>query len=434
MPYFWTHPNLPPLRYAVRFLLKNRVLNYAAFRMYFLMRLSLILALNMQTTIISYMVYQLTNDELSLGMLGLAEVIPAVGFSLFSGHFVDQREKKSMLLGCLTGYLLLSTGFIILSTGPAQQELGIRLTTWLIYAGVFAGGALRAFLSPSSFALLGLIIPKKHLANATTWSSTAWQSGAVLGPLLGGLMIAVSSYAISLGMVLAVQAVALGALLFIPKQRAAPKSKEPIWSSLSEGLKFVFRSQVILAALALDMFAVLFGGAVALLPVYARDILHVGEVGFGWLRAAPGIGSILTLIILSFYPLKHAPGIKLLLCIAGFGITTIVFGISTSFLLSFAMLLLGGLLDAVSVVIRGTVLQLYTPDNMRGRVAAVNTMFISSSNELGALESGVTARWMGTKTAVVFGGLMTLAVVLITYLKAPSLKTLKLDPIAEDKT
>ena len=204
--------------------------------------------------------------------------------------------------------------------------------------------------------------------------------------------------------------------------------------SLSEGLRFVFNSQVILAALALDMFAVLFGGAVALLPIFADDILKVGEVGYGWLRAAPGIGSIITLLILSFVPLKKNPGIKLLLSIAGFGITTIVFGLSTSFVLSFVMLTLGGLFDAVSVVIRGTILQLYTPDAMRGRVAAVNTMFISSSNELGALESGVTARLMGTVPAVVFGGVMTMIVVAATYVRAPILKVLKLDPNARDKT
>lgn len=389
----------------------------------------------MQMTIISYMVYQLTKDELSLGMLGLAEVIPAIGFSLFSGHFVDQREKKTLILQCVTGYLLLTAFFIALTLPAVQHKMGISGTAWLIYAGVFVGGGLRAFLSPSNFALLGMLVPRKHYPNATTWSSTAWQLGAVLGPLLGGVMIAASGFKISLAGVFVIQLVSMFAIIRIPRQEILKKEKEPILKSLGEGLRFVFSSQVILAALALDMFAVLFGGAVALLPVFADDILKVGEIGYGWLRAAPGIGSIIMLFVLSFLPLKTKPGIKLLLCIAGFGLTTIVFGISKSFILSFIMLLMGGMFDAVSVVIRGTILQLYTPDNMRGRVAAVNTMFISSSNELGALESGVTAKWMGTVPAVIFGGVMTLVVVGTTYFSAPVLRILKLEPAtSKDKT
>ena len=204
--------------------------------------------------------------------------------------------------------------------------------------------------------------------------------------------------------------------------------------SLGEGLRFVFSTQAVLAALSLDMFAVLFGGATALLPVYADDILKVGEIGFGWLRAAPAIGAIIMSAFLAFIPLKTKAGPKLLWSIAGFGITTIIFGISTNFWVAFFALLLGGAFDQISVIIRGTILQLYTPDNMRGRVAAVNTMFISSSNELGAMESGLTAKWMGTIPAVVFGGVMTMVVVGVTYFSAPVLKKLKLDPNEKDKT
>jgi MFS family permease len=388
----------------------------------------------MQTTIVSYLVYKLTKDPLSLGMLGLWEVIPAIGLSFISGPFIDQREKKGMILQCIGGYLLLSAIMVLLSTNGFQQKAGIDVTVWIIYACVFISGGLRAFLSPANFALLGGIVPRKLYANATTWSSTAWQTGAVVGPLLGGALIAIAGFEFSLTSIIIFQLVALVALIKIPRQELVRKAKEPIMKSLKEGLQFVFRTQAILAALSLDMFAVLFGGAVALLPVYADDILKVGEVGYGWLRAAPAIGAIVCLFILSFVPLKTKAGIKLLLSIAAFGVTTIIFGISTSFILSFTMLLLGGLFDSVSVVIRGTILQLYTPDNMRGRVASVNTMFISSSNELGALESGITARWMGTVPAVIFGGIMTLAVVGITYLKAPILRSLKLDPNEKDKT
>jgi len=398
------------------------------------MRFAIIMALNMQTTIISYMVYRLTKDQLSLGMLGLAEVIPAIGFSLVSGHFIDQREKRTSVVQCLIGYLFLAAFYVLLSTDYFQRSAGVHTTVWLIYAGVFISGFLRAFLSPATFALLSLIVPRKEYPNATTWSSAAWQTGAVIGPLLGGAAIAIMGFEWSLVLVAVALFIGFMATVRIPKQDIQLKEKEPILKSLSQGLKFVFSTQAVLAALALDMFAVLFGGAVALLPVYADDILKVGEVGYGWLRAAPGIGAVICLGILSFAPLKKNPGIKLLLAIAGFGVTTIIFGISTNFFLSFAMLLLGGLFDAVSVVIRGTILQIYTPDSMRGRVAAVNTMFISSSNELGALESGVTAKWMGTVPAVVFGGCMTLLVVGNTYLKAPILKVLKLDPNETDKT
>lgn len=398
------------------------------------MRFMLIMSLHMQTTIISYLVYKLTKDPISLGMLGLWEVIPAIGLSFISGPVIDHQEKKGSLIRCIILYLLLSILFVLLATDWFQQSAGIDATVWLIYLGIFISGGIRAFLSPANFALLGMIIPRKLYANATTWSSTAWQTGAVIGPLFGGAMIALSGFEISLISIISFQLIALYALIKIPKQALIKKAKEPILKSLKEGLQFVFKTQAILAALSLDMFAVLFGGAVALLPVYADDILHVGEVGYGWLRAAPAIGAIICLGILSFIPLKTKPGMKLLWSIAAFGITTIVFGISTSFVLSFTMLLLGGLFDSVSVVIRGTILQLYTPDDMRGRVASVNTMFISSSNELGALESGLTAKWMGTVNAVVFGGIMTLLVVWVTYIKAPILKTLKLDPNEQDKT
>ncbi len=416
------------LRPYISFLVKNKTLRYPDFKNYLVMRFAIIMALNMQMTIISYMVYRLTKDELSLGMLGLWEVIPAVGFSLVSGHFVDKHEKRTSLLICFISYLVLSLFFIMLSFGSFQKQAGVQLTVWLVYAGVFIGGAIRAFLSPGTFALLGLIIPKKHYANASVWSSTSWHAGAVVGPLIAGSIIAISSFEVSLVVVLAIEVVALIGLLRIPKQIVHATGKEPILKSLGEGLKFVFNSQAVLAALSLDMFAVLFGGAVALLPVYADDILKVGEVGFGWLRAAPAIGSIIMSLFLFVIPLKTGAGKKLLWAIAGFGVTTIIFGVSTNFIISFAVLMAGGMFDQISVIIRGTILQLYTPDNMRGRIAAVNTMFISSSNELGALESGLTAKWMGTVPAVVFGGVMTLVVVGVTYLKAPVLRTLKLDP------
>ncbi len=422
------------MRPYISFLIKNKTLNYPIFRNYLVMRLAIIMALNMQITIISYLVYKITKDQLSLGIIGLAEVIPAIGFSLFSGHYVDQREKKTTLLQVILAYLALSAFFILLATNSFQEMAGKNTTVWLIYGGVFVSGAIRAFLSPSTFALLGLIIPKKHYANAGIWSSSAWHLGAVVGPLLAGFIIALSGFSTSLVIVFVLILISFIALLRIPKQAIHSNGKEPVMKSLGEGLRFVFSTQAILAALSLDMFAVLFGGATALLPVYADDILKVGEIGFGWLRAAPALGAIIMSAFLAFIPLKTKAGPKLLWSIAGFGVSTIIFGISTNFWVAFIALLLGGAFDQISVIIRGTILQLYTPDNMRGRVAAVNTMFISSSNELGAMESGLTAKWFGTVPAVVFGGIMTIVVVIVTYMRAPILKTLKLDPNEKDKT
>jgi MFS family permease len=395
----------------------------------------------MQAAIVAYYVYQLTHDKLALGMLGLWEVIPAVGFSLVSGHFVDLSEKRKMMASCIGLYILLSGLFVALAWPGIQNHLSVTAIVWLAYAGIFIGGALRAFLGPSSFALQGLLTPREHYPNATTWSSTSWHIGAVIGPLLGGFMI-LFGFHISLIWVAVIELVALVALLRIPRQQIMKKEKEPVMKSITEGLRFVFRTQLILAVLSLDMFAVLFGGAVALLPVYADDILKVGEIGFGWMRAAPGIGSVICLLVLSLVPLKNNPGIKLMLSIAAFGVTTIIFaysgyfgtdavfsiagfGISWGFIVAFSMLFLGGFFDAVNVVIRHTILQVYTPDAMRGRVAAVNTMFISSSNELGAMESGITAKWMGTVPAVVMGGCLTIVVVAVTWFAAPMLRVLK---------
>lgn len=397
----------------------------------------------MQAAIVSYYVYQLTHDKLSLGIIGLCEVIPAIGFSLFSGHYVDQREKRTLILRCTLAYFLLSLFFVVLALPTIRLLFSVRAIVGLLYLGIFIGGALRAFFSPSSFALMGLLVPRSLYPNATTWSSTSWQAGAVFGPLAGGFLLAFTGFHWSLLTVALVEIITLFAVLRIPKQAILNTSKEPALKSLKEGLRFVFSTQIVLAALSLDMFAVLFGGAVALLPVYADDILKVGEVGYGWLRAAPGIGTIIALFIMSMVPLHHKPGAKLAWSIVGFGLTTVVFGycgyfgtdpifsisgfgLSAGFLVAFFMLFAGGLFDAVSVVIRGTVLQLHTPDKMRGRVAAVNTMFISSSNELGAMESGLTARLMGTVPAVVFGGVMTLVVVAVTWFAAPALRNMKL--------
>lgn len=422
-----------------RFLQKNPSLTAQPFRLYLALRFALILGLNLQFAVVSYLTYSLTRNtedgpEIYLGMLGLAEVIPAVLGSLVTGHFADQREKRGLVRAAIFFYLIISLLYLIPASPGLRGQLGLPATMSVIYAAVFLGGAVRALWSPAAFSLVGLLVPRPQLQNATTWSSMAWQTGAVLGPLAGGVLLAVIDYRGSFLVVTALQIISLIAVSFIPPQRVVNTEKEPLLQGVREGLRFVFRTQVVLGALSLDMFAVLFGGAMALLPIYANEILDVGKTGYGWLRAAPSLGSVITLLTLSFVPLRTHAGWKLAFALAGFGICTIVFGVSTSFVLSLAMLILLGIFDGLSVVIRSTILQLKTPEAMRGRVAAVNTMFVSSSNEIGALESGLAAKWLGTVPSVVVGGVMVLVTIAATYIAAPKLRTLNLFDEEKEET
>ena len=404
------------------FFKKNPSLKIREFINYLTIRFGLIFALNMQSTIIYFWVYQITNDKLSLGLVGLAEVVPAISFSFLSGHFVDINEKRKMVAICITGYVVVAICLFILALPSSREFVTLNELLYLVYFFVFIGGMLRAFYSPSMFSLFGLVVPRTHYANATSWSSMSWQMGAVVGPLAAGFFIAWKGISTSLSAIILIELLLLFPLFSITVKPILKKIKEPVLESVAEGLRFVWKTPALLWALCLDMFSVLFGGAVALLPVYQKEILHVDEMGFGILRASPGMGAILTLGLLAFLPLKTYPGRKLFLCVAGFAISIIIFGISKNFYLSCFMLLLSGMFDAVSVVIRSTILQLMTPDEMRGRVAAVNTMFVSSSNELGDFESGLMAHWLGTVRAVVTGGCITLGVVIFTFFRAPQLR------------
>ena len=401
---------------------KNPSLKIKEFASYLTLRLGIIFALNMQSTIIYFWIFEITRDKLSLGLVGLAEVIPAIGFSFFSGHFVDQNEKRKMVALCLGGYILVGLCLFLTALPMTYENTSMNSLKCLIYLFVFLGGVMRAFYSPSMFSLFGMVVPREHYPNATSWSSMSWQLGAVLGPLAGGFFIAWFGIPVGLLSVVILEIMLFYPLLKISVKPILKKVKEPVLQSVAEGLRFVLKTPTLLAAQCLDMFSVLFGGAVALLPVYQKEILHVSEMGFGVLRSAPGIGALMTLGLLAFLPLRTYPGRKLFLCVTGFAISIIIFGISKNFYLSFFMLLLSGMFDAVSVVIRSTILQLVTPDEMRGRVSAVNTMFVSSSNELGDFESGLMAHWLGTVRAVVTGGILTLGVVAITFIKAPQLR------------
>ncbi|PHR12666.1 MAG: MFS transporter [Aequorivita sp.] len=402
-------------------------LRFREFNIFLLVRFAMVFAWTMQFVVIEWEVYSLTKNPLSLGIIGLMEVIPAVSMALFAGHVVDQSEKRGLLIKCIFGFSVVSLGLFLLTWPRIIGDLSTNVVLYLVYFLVFLGGIVRAFLGPTIFSLFSLLVPKKIYPNAATWSSSVWQMGAVVGPAAGGFFIHWIGVHWSMCFVFAFSLMALLLLLQIPKKPILnPNIGEPIMKSLKEGIKFVRNTRVILGALTLDMFAVLFGGAVALLPIYAQDILKVGPEGFGILRAAPAVGALLIMFTSAHFPLNKNAGMKLLAAIFGFGVCIIVFGISTWFWVSVIALFLSGATDGISMVIRQTILQLRTPDAMRGRVASVNSMFVGSSNELGAFESGLTAKLMGTVTAVVFGGGMTILTVLGTGFFFPKLRKLDL--------
>jgi MFS family permease len=408
-------------------------LRFREFNMFLLLRFAMVFAWSMQFIIIEWEVYSLTKSALSLGMIGLMEVVPAVGMALFAGHIVDQKEKKGMLLKCIFGFSIISFGLFLLTWPRVVGDWSTDTILYSIYFMVFLGGLVRAFLGPTIFSLMSLIVPKKAYPNAATWSSSVWQIGAVVGPAVAGFSITWIGVHWSMCAILACSIFALMLLTQISKKPILnPKIGEPIMESLKEGVKFVYTNKSILGALTLDMVAVLFGGAVALLPIFAQDILKVGPEGFGVLRAAPAVGALLTMFVAAHLPFYKNAGIKLLAAIFGFGVCIIVFGLSTWFWLSVFALFMSGVTDGISVVIRQTILQLKTPDSMRGRVAAVNSIFVGSSNELGAFESGLTAKLMGTVSAVVFGGSMTLLIVIYTGIKLPSFRNLDLQKDLEE--
>ncbi len=407
-------------------------LRYTEFKFFLAMRFAMVFAWSMQFVIIEWEVYKLTKDPLSLGIIGLMEIIPAIGMALFAGHIVDQSEKKSLLVKCILGFSVISFGLFLITVPNITKDLSLQTTLYIIYGLVFFGGLVRSFIGPTIFSLLSLLVPKKVYPNASTWSSSVWQMGSMFGPAIAGFSI--SLFGVHWSMCL-VFACSLFALLFLAKIERKPilnpKIGEPIFQSLSEGVKFVFKNKTILGAISLDMIAVLFGGAMALLPIFAQDILKVGSEGFGVLRAAPAVGSVITMLLSAYVSLNRKAGMKLLAAIFMFGVCILVFGLSTIFWVSVLAMFLSGIFDGVSVVIRNTILQLHTPDNMRGRVASVNSIFVGSSNELGAFESGLTAKVMGTVTAVVFGGTMTLITVVFTGIALPSFRKLDLEKDVE---
>jgi MFS family permease len=389
-------------------------------------RLLFIMGLRMMSTLVGWWVYNLTNAPFAIGIVGLSEFIPAVSFALYAGHVIDLSEKRRLLLTGILLYLLACLGLIFLSSQFISLRLQNHFIALGVYAIIFCTGIIRAFTGPVFNVVLAQIVPKSLLQNATTWSQGTFLTASVCGHASAGFLIAGIGNSGTL-IVIACVMVASFTILLQLKQKPALniKGQKNTWDSVKEGLHFVFRTKELLGAMSLDLFAVLFGGAAAMIPVFARDILKVGPKGFGFLNSSSDFGSILIVILLTFFPFKKRQGRILFYAVAGFGCCIIIFGFSKIFWLSFAALMASGILDGISVVTRGTIMQLKTPDHVRGRVMSVNSMFINSSNELGQFESGVAAKLMGVIPSVIFGGVMTILVTSITWFKAPSLRKME---------
>ncbi|HEX9987347.1 MAG TPA: MFS transporter [Chloroflexia bacterium] len=392
-------------------------LRFRDFRLLVLGSFLAVVAEQMLGVAVGWELYERTRDPLALGLVGLVEIVPVLLLALPAGHVADRRDRKWVVVAAMSGIAVCAFGLVGLSItqGPLPA----------IYALLFGIGIARAFQSPAFSALSAQVVPSTHYESSATWSSGAWQTSAIMGPALGGLLLAIwggaaGVYAFAGGLLLVV-----AMLFFLLRPRAIARSTEPIsLGSLLAGVRFIWRTPVVLTAITLDMFAVLLGGATALLPVFALDILHVGAQGLGWLRAAPAVGAVLAAAVMASRPPFRYAGRTLLVVVAGFGLATIIFGLSRDFTLSLAMLGLLGALDNVSVVIRSTLLLTRTPDDLRGRVNAVHSVFIGISNELGAFESGVAAALLTTVGAVVAGGLGTILVVGLVAVLAPDLRRL----------
>ena len=385
-------------------------------------RLCAILSYQIVAVTVGWHVYELTRDPFALGLVGLAEVLPFIGMALFAGYLVDQSPKKR--LGAMACAGLATTALLLTFIASGHLAPG---ATWPIYAAIVLTGLVRSFLTPVYTALFAQVLRREQFARGASIGSVAFQTALVCGPALGGVLVGwagkTAAYAVAAALALVAGGVLLSLRVAEPRSEAP---RPPVFASIREGLRLVFKTQVMLAAQALDLFAVLFGGAISLAPAFITEILHYGPEGLGILRGAPALGAVAVGIVLARRPPGRHAGRLLLWAVAGFGLCIIGFGLSRNFWLSALFLLLSGVCDGVSVVLRTTIMQLVTPDGMRGRVASINGIFIGSSNELGAFYAGSMARLLGLVPAVVLGGFVTLGVVGVTALKAPQLRRLDL--------
>lgn len=393
------------------------------FRHFILARLFFVLGLRMITTIVIYQVFHLASTYM-VGFAGLAEFVPAVLAALIAGPYIDKHNKKKILAWSYLFYLVCGLTLALVSASWFDTGNNSRLTVILVV--VFFTGIIRSFAGPAANSMIAAIVSREQLQKAISYNSSTWLISSIGGHAIGGLLIAgvgiSNAYFVTTALILVA---ILFALQLKPKPPVASQQHEPIFTSIRNGFAYVFNNKNLLGVISLDLFAVLFGGAVAFIPEIASNVLHTNAVGYGFLNAAMDLGSLVCIAALVRYPMRRRQGLKMLLAVAGFGICIIAFGLSKWYWLSFGALLMAGIFDAVSVVVRGTILQLNTPDELRGRVASINLIFINSSNELGQFESGLTSRLFGTIPAIVFGGAMSVLIVAATWIKFPKLKKLE---------
>jgi MFS family permease len=395
------------------------------FRWFVSSMLTMTLGAQIQGVVVGWQVYDLTKDPLSLGLMGLAEALPYISMALWAGHVADRGNRRRIALTALTVLVCCSAALLALTaTGAAARGHRGLLA---IYGVIVVSGLARSFLQPARQGMNAEIVPRAMLPNAVTWRTSIWQTAAVLGPAAGGFLYGFGGPTIAYTadltlMVIALLAFAMVAYRPAPREEAA--GREGTWTSLTTGVRYVLRQPVLAGAMTLDMFAVFFGGATALLPVFADEVLHVGPKGLGLLRAAPAAGAVAMSLILAHRPPMRRAGRRLFACVAIFGLCMIGFALSRSVALSLALLAASGAVDMVSVVIRSTLLQTWTPTHLMGRVSSVNSIFVGSSNEIGMFESGVAAKALGTVPSVIFGGCMTLLVVAATAWRVPILRRL----------
>ncbi|MEO1263068.1 MAG: MFS transporter [Bacteroidota bacterium] len=409
---------------------------YPEFRSYIGASLFLNAALVMQLVIIEYEIYKITGDPLAIGLIGLAQVVPYIGLALIGGHFADKWSKKRVIQVSLLGIMLCSLAIHLAGKWLTDESDSLALQL-IIYSAVFLTGVCLAFHNPSVQAMKAFVVPRSAYESAATWSSAGWQAGIIIGPGISGFLydgvqigdfVLLEPLGFSGTLMVGIVLMALVQLMWLPVRDPKIETYEigNAWQKIKEGLRFVRRKKMLFYSITLDLFSVLFGGVVAILPVYAESILEVGASGLGIMRASPAIGGMITLLIVSRISLLKNAWRTLLLFVAGFGVATLVFAVSKNFWLSVGALFFVGAFDSVSVVIRMTILQLIVPDEMRGRVNSVNGIFISASNELGAFESGLAASLLGTVPSVIFGGVASLAVVGFVWLKTKELLTVDL--------
>jgi MFS family permease len=389
---------------------------YPNFRLYMSARFLSIVSSEMISVAVGWQIYSLTHRPLDLGLVGLAQFAPGVVLFLVAGHTADRHSRQSILRICYGAFAICSAVLLALALRGISSA-------WPIYSVLLANGAVRAFNAPAGQAFLPQLVKPEHFANAVTWGSSFFQTATILGPMAGGLIYGFTgSPAPVYACATVAYSIAVVLLSSVRPDVAVRKASEEPVGMILDGLRYIWRNKLILGCMSLDLFAVLLGGAVALLPVYAREILRIGPYGLGVLRAASGVGSVTIAILLAHYPLRRRAGLAMLYCVCGFGVFTIVFGLSHSFALSLVALILTGAFDMVSVIVRSTLVQLTTPDEMRGRVSAVNMLFIGASNEVGQFESGITAQWFGAVPAVILGGAGTIAIVLLWNWLFPALR------------